>query len=96
MTQIEWKFTKKGGPKKISIARFEEGELNQTFSSRFQHRLEMANETTLMIKDLEMEDSGEFAARVRLALEDVQEHLYSLSVFGKPVFHHHHLCLKHE
>ncbi|XP_028566483.2 V-set and immunoglobulin domain-containing protein 10-like isoform X1 [Podarcis muralis] len=48
---------------------------------RFGQRLEMVNETTLRIKDLQVEDSGAYRARVSFATQHFQDQTFLLTVY---------------
>ncbi|XP_053133814.1 SLAM family member 5-like isoform X6 [Hemicordylus capensis] len=81
VAEIEWAFeTKKN--RTFRIAMFRDGNLKQTkLSDQFGKRLEMANETTLRILDLAMEDHGVYTARVRLDTAEVEDHTFSLEIY---------------
>ncbi|KAJ6652427.1 hypothetical protein lerEdw1_011545 [Lerista edwardsae] len=83
VSEIEWKFQGKAGLA-LLVAKVEGGRLERPNPrDRFRQRLEMASETALRIRALEMEDSGAFHARVRLATGALQEHVFHLAVYGK-------------
>ncbi|XP_061461917.1 SLAM family member 9-like isoform X2 [Rhineura floridana] len=65
----------------LLIAEFVNGELKRpNEGDRFGHRLEMADETTLRIKGLELEDTGVMDVRVRFATSAILEHSFNLAV----------------
>ncbi|XP_053133833.1 SLAM family member 6-like isoform X2 [Hemicordylus capensis] len=81
--EIEWMFqTKDSGT--LLIAEFRKGELQRPDpSDRFGKRLEMANETTLRILNLEMEDRGLYKARAKLTASEAEDHAFSLAVYDQ-------------
>ncbi|XP_063001710.1 SLAM family member 5-like [Elgaria multicarinata webbii] len=78
--KIEWGFQPKNALA-FNFAEFQNGKLEQTYSDQFEQRVEMANETTLRIKDLKMEDSGKYKARVIFFRGRYQDHTFVLTVY---------------
>ncbi|XP_042294771.1 uncharacterized protein LOC121915020 [Sceloporus undulatus] len=82
VAEIEWKFETERGLA-LLIAEFSDGKLvRPNPRDRFGQRLEMVDETTLKIKDLEREDSGVYMARVMLATFTVLEYFFNLTVYS--------------
>ncbi|XP_032992136.1 SLAM family member 9-like [Lacerta agilis] len=78
---IEWDFQGENGLI-FQLAELREGRLQRPNPrDRFGPRLEMANETTLRIKDLEMGDSGIYSIRVRFISKKYADYTFHLSVY---------------
>nr|XP_060613983.1 T-lymphocyte surface antigen Ly-9-like [Anolis sagrei ordinatus] len=81
LNRIVWDFQLQSGAWLI-IAKFQDGALVRLNSSdRFGSRLELADEISLRIRNLEKEDSGFYTAWVMFRLAKVQAHLYHLEVY---------------
>ncbi|XP_053133840.1 SLAM family member 5-like isoform X2 [Hemicordylus capensis] len=77
---IEWTF--QNTSHRRVIAQFENGELELPNSrDGFGLQLERANETTLKIKDLKMEDAGKYKAHVKLGTTGIQDASFNLAVY---------------
>ncbi|XP_054829676.1 T-lymphocyte surface antigen Ly-9-like [Eublepharis macularius] len=80
VAKIEWKFQPQTGLTLV-IAEFISGKLKRPNPrDRFGQRLEMADEATLRIVELEPGDRGVYKARVRLASAVVEEHSFHCTV----------------
>ncbi|XP_053133841.1 CD48 antigen-like [Hemicordylus capensis] len=80
VTKIQWINQSKS--EKTLIVEFEKGTLVHPFPPDvFARTFEMANETTLRIKDLEMRHSGVYMAHVKLDTEEVEDHTFRLTVY---------------
>ncbi|XP_060125734.1 SLAM family member 8-like isoform X2 [Zootoca vivipara] len=78
---IDWYF-QGGNGLGIQLAELREGELQRSNPrDRFGPRLEMVNETTLRIKDLEMDDSGKYSIRVKFTSAQYKDYNFHLSVY---------------
>ncbi|XP_060125730.1 SLAM family member 9-like [Zootoca vivipara] len=81
LKMIEWDF-QGGNGLGIQLSELREGELQRINPrDRFGSRLEMANETTLRIKDLEMDDSGKYSIRVKFISAQYEDYNFHLSVY---------------
>ncbi|XP_060125710.1 SLAM family member 5-like [Zootoca vivipara] len=81
LKKIEWDFQGRNGSG-IQLAELMEGKLQRLNPrDRFGSRLEMANETTLRIKDLEMDDSGKYSIKVRFISAQYEDYTFHLSVY---------------
>nr|XP_060613980.1 SLAM family member 9-like isoform X1 [Anolis sagrei ordinatus] len=79
--RIEWDFQLQSG-KRLNIGEFQDGTLKRlTPNDRFGSRVELANETSLRIQNLEKEDSGLYRSQVRFRSAETQEHFYHLKVY---------------
>nr|XP_028566859.1 SLAM family member 6-like isoform X1 [Podarcis muralis] len=77
---IEWNFQWNGIT--VQIAKFRDGKLERPDpNDRFGQRIEIANESTLRIKDLEMEDSGIYGVRVTFSTGTLKDHKLCLTVY---------------
>ncbi|XP_067328483.1 SLAM family member 9-like [Anolis sagrei] len=74
---IDWDFQLQSGTR-LKIAEFRDGALVR---GNHNDRLELADETSLRIRNLEKEDSGLYTARVNFRSNEIQEHLYHLKVY---------------
>nr|XP_028566188.1 SLAM family member 9-like [Podarcis muralis] len=78
---IEWDF-QGGNGFKFQLAELRDGKLERPNpEDRFGPRLEKANETTLRIKDLEMDDSGIYSIKVRFISTQYEDYTFHLSVY---------------
>ncbi|XP_067328480.1 SLAM family member 8-like [Anolis sagrei] len=79
--RIGWDFQPQNGIR-FFIAEFQDGTLKRLNpNDRFGSRLELADETSLRIRNLEKKDSGLYTAQVTFILGETQEHLYHLKVY---------------
>ncbi|XP_042296929.1 uncharacterized protein LOC121916175 [Sceloporus undulatus] len=79
---VEWDFQPQNG-KRLIIAEIREGKRERPNpKDRFGPRLELENETTLRIRNLEEEDSGTYWARVRFHPVKIQLHTFDLMVYN--------------
>nr|XP_060614105.1 SLAM family member 8 [Anolis sagrei ordinatus] len=79
--RIEWEFQLQSGTWLI-IAEFQGGTLKRlTPNDRFGSRVELADETSLRIRNLEKEDSGFYRSLVKFRSAEIQEHFYHLKVY---------------
>ncbi|KAJ6652421.1 hypothetical protein lerEdw1_011539 [Lerista edwardsae] len=84
VNKIEWKFHPKNS-RSLTVVESQGGKtLRLNPSDRFGERLEAVNETTLLIKDLELEDAGLYEAQVRRSSAENEEYTFNLTVH-KPV-----------
>ncbi|XP_061462008.1 SLAM family member 9-like [Rhineura floridana] len=79
VARITWDFYPATGEPYL-LGEFRNGKLEQP-NLKFEGRLEMANETTLRIKGLEVEDTGIYKVRVRFTTAVVQDHTFHLAVY---------------
>ncbi|XP_032992106.1 SLAM family member 9-like [Lacerta agilis] len=78
---VEWYFQGENGLR-LQLAEFREERLQRPNPrDRFGPRLEMANETTLRIKDLEMDDSGKYSIIVKFTSAQYEDYTFHLSVY---------------
>ncbi|XP_042296251.1 uncharacterized protein LOC121915791 isoform X2 [Sceloporus undulatus] len=81
VTRVEWDFQPQNGTG-LSIAEFRDGKWERPNpKDQFGMRLELVNETTLRIRNLEKEDSGVYKARVRLHPAKIEEHCFRLTIY---------------
>uniref|UniRef100_A0A670KAC9 SLAM family member 8-like n=2 Tax=Podarcis muralis TaxID=64176 RepID=A0A670KAC9_PODMU len=80
--KMEWDFLPQRGGLGFWLGEFSHGKLEQQSpSDRFGQRLDMVDETTLRIKDLELDDGGIYNARIWLTKSQFQEQSFSLTVY---------------
>ncbi|CAI5798622.1 SLAM family member 8-like isoform X1 [Podarcis lilfordi] len=80
--KMEWDFYPQSGSLGFWLGEFSHGKLEQQSpSDRFGQRLDMVDETTLRIKDLELDDSGIYNVRIWLTKSQFQEQSFSLTVY---------------
>nr|XP_020653956.1 uncharacterized protein LOC110081537 [Pogona vitticeps] len=81
---IDWDFQAETGPLLV-LAELKNGEIKRANpEDRFRQRLEIINKTMLRIKDLEVEDGGEYTFRVKFPLGKLYIQKFQLNIF---VFH---------
>ncbi|CAI5798627.1 SLAM family member 8-like [Podarcis lilfordi] len=80
--KMEWDFYPQSGGLGFWLGEFSHGKLeHQSPTDQFQQRLDMVDETTLRIKDLELDDSGIYSARIWLTKTLFKEQRFSLTVY---------------
>ncbi|XP_077776458.1 uncharacterized protein LOC114586311 isoform X2 [Podarcis muralis] len=80
--KMEWDFYPRRGGLGFWLGEFSHGKLeNPSPTDRFGQRLDMVDETTLRIKDLELDDSGIYNVRIWLTKAQFQEQSFSLTVY---------------
>uniref|UniRef100_A0A670K2R8 T-lymphocyte surface antigen Ly-9-like n=2 Tax=Podarcis muralis TaxID=64176 RepID=A0A670K2R8_PODMU len=80
--KIEWDFYPQRGGPGFWLAEFSHGKLeHQSPTDRFEQRLDMVDETTLRIKDLELDDSGIYNARIWFMKSQFKEQSFNLTVY---------------
>lgn len=81
VNRIEWVFRHKGNQKTLTVADFQDRKTQRPNpDDRFGERLEAVNGTILRIKNLELEDAGDYEARVRLANAENEKFIFILTV----------------
>ncbi|XP_053224092.1 SLAM family member 6-like isoform X2 [Podarcis raffonei] len=90
--KMEWDFYPQSGGLGYWLGEFSHGKLEHPSpTDRFGQRLDMVNETTLRIKDLELDDGGIYNARIWFTKAQFQEQSFSLMVYEPvpaPQIHH--------
>ncbi|XP_034958497.1 uncharacterized protein LOC118078665 isoform X1 [Zootoca vivipara] len=82
MEKMEWDFLPQRGGLGFWLGEFSHGKLQHPSpTDRFGQRLDMVNETTLRIKDLELDDGGIYNARIWFTKAQFQEQSFSLTVY---------------
>uniref|UniRef100_A0A670K839 SLAM family member 8-like n=1 Tax=Podarcis muralis TaxID=64176 RepID=A0A670K839_PODMU len=80
--KMEWDFYPQRGGLGFWLGEFSHGKLEHPSpTDRFGQRLDMVDETTLRIKDLELDDSGIYNARIWITKAQFQEQSFSLTVY---------------
>uniref|UniRef100_A0A670K2P8 Immunoglobulin V-set domain-containing protein n=1 Tax=Podarcis muralis TaxID=64176 RepID=A0A670K2P8_PODMU len=80
--KMEWDFYPQRGGLGFWLGEFSHGKLEHPSpTDRFGQRLDMVNETTLKVKDLELDDSGIYNARIWFMKSQFQEQSFSLTVY---------------
>ncbi|XP_060125670.1 uncharacterized protein LOC118078661 isoform X5 [Zootoca vivipara] len=80
--KMEWDFLPQRGGLGFWLGEFRHGKLQHPSpTDRFGQRLDMVDETTLRIKDLELDDGGIYNARIWFAKSLFQEQSFSLIVY---------------
>ncbi|CAI5798620.1 SLAM family member 8-like isoform X2 [Podarcis lilfordi] len=80
--KMEWDFYPQSGGLGFWLGEFSHGKLEHPSpTDRFGQRLDMVNETTLKVKDLELDDSGIYNARIWFMKSRFQEQSFSLTVY---------------
>ncbi|XP_060125673.1 SLAM family member 5 isoform X3 [Zootoca vivipara] len=80
--KMEWDFYPKSGGLGFWLGEFSHGKLEHPSpTDRFGQRLDMVNETTLRIKDLELDDGGIYNARIWFMKSRFQEQSFNLTVY---------------
>ncbi|XP_053225728.1 CD276 antigen homolog [Podarcis raffonei] len=80
--KMEWDFLPQRGGLGFWLGEFSHGKLEHPSpTDRFGQRLDMVDETTLRIKDLELDDSGIYNARIWFTKSQFQEQSFSLTVY---------------
>lgn len=83
VNKIEWTFQPKNS-RSLTVVEFQGGEIHRLNPrDRFGERLEAINETTLQIKDLELEDGGLYEAKARLSSAENEKYLFNLTIHGE-------------
>ncbi|XP_028943302.1 T-lymphocyte surface antigen Ly-9-like, partial [Antrostomus carolinensis] len=94
--KIEWSFSTSTGAT-IQIAELGlDGLERPDPQDRFQNRLEMFNQTTLKIQNLQRGDNGIYGARLKLLPALVKDQVFNLSIYGSvptPEIRYQHLSL---
>ncbi|CAI5798629.1 SLAM family member 8-like isoform X1 [Podarcis lilfordi] len=90
--KIQWDFLPQRGGLGFWLTEFSHGKLeHQSPTDQFRQRLDMVDETTLRIKDLELDDSGIYNVRIWFTKTLFKEQCFSLTVYEPvptPQIHH--------
>ncbi|XP_033030188.1 SLAM family member 8-like [Lacerta agilis] len=79
---MEWDFYPQRGGLGLWLGEFRHGNLEHPSpTDRFGQRLDMVDETTLRIRDLELDDGGTYNARIWFTKAQFQEQSFSLTVY---------------
>ncbi|XP_034958506.2 SLAM family member 8 [Zootoca vivipara] len=80
--KMGWDFCPESGALGFWLGEFSHGKLEHPSpTDRFGQRLDMVDETTLRIKDLKLNDSGIYNARIWFTKSQFQEQSFSLMVY---------------
>nr|XP_034958509.1 V-set and immunoglobulin domain-containing protein 10-like isoform X2 [Zootoca vivipara]XP_034958510.1 V-set and immunoglobulin domain-containing protein 10-like isoform X2 [Zootoca vivipara] len=80
--KMGWDFCPESGALGFWLGEFSHGKLEHPSpTDRFGQRLDMVDETTLRIKDLELDDGGIYNARIWITKSQFQEQSFSLTVY---------------
>ncbi|XP_077776463.1 SLAM family member 8-like [Podarcis muralis] len=80
--KIQWDFLPQRGVLGFWLAEFSHGKLeHQSPTDQFEQRLDMVDETTLRIKDLELDDGGIYNTRIWFTKTQFQEQRFNLTVY---------------
>nr|XP_034959503.1 SLAM family member 8-like isoform X2 [Zootoca vivipara]XP_034959504.1 SLAM family member 8-like isoform X2 [Zootoca vivipara] len=80
--KMEWDFLPQRGGLGFWLGEFSHGKLEHPSpTDQFGQRLDMVNETTLRLKDLELDDGGIYSTRIWLTKSLFQEQSFSLTVY---------------
>nr|XP_028566338.1 SLAM family member 7-like [Podarcis muralis] len=80
--KMEWDFYPQSGGLGFWLGEFSHGKLEHPSpTDRFRQRLDMVDEMTLRIKDLELDDGGIYNARIWFTKAQFQEQSFSLMVY---------------